>query len=148
MFSYKAMFIAFATGISIIFFSFFIYFGTETFVRYFGSKTDALVVMPAFDCDKEGRYGGPKIIVDVNHTAYELFITEADCNSGKYDRGKIIQVRIHPWKNDVVMEDSHPEFFFGGMVLLLAFNIYVFFKTKKDGPTGSSTPSAPSASRE
>ncbi|WP_346318461.1 hypothetical protein [Chitinophaga sp. YIM B06452] len=145
MFSHKAAFIAFATGISILFLGFFIYFGTETFARYFGSKTDALVVMPAFDCDKKGRYGGPKIIVDVNHTAYELYISEADCNSGRYDRGKIVQVRLHPWKNDVVMENSHPELYFGIMFLLLVFSVYFsFFKkdsaASSSGSASSSTP--------
>ncbi|RPD41438.1 hypothetical protein [Chitinophaga barathri] len=149
MFSNKAAFIVMATGMSLIFLGLFGYFGMETFVRYFGSKTDALVTMPAFNCDDSGRYGGPKIIVDVNGEAYELYISGSECNSGKYDRGKIVKVLIHPLRNDVVMESSHPEIYFGIMVLLLGFSIYAAFLHKESPKvTAPSTPATPSAKPE
>ena len=128
MFGEKTDFIIIASAFSLFAVLFFGYFFLYAYGKYFGKEVDAVIIATPGSAGRKNN----RAVVAVDSEAYDYYLSRREYNSGKFQVGTTVKVRVVPIISKIVTNTDYPELPVG--IILLVFGIgfrETFFKKQQ-----------------
>ncbi|SEM34655.1 hypothetical protein SAMN04488505_104119 [Chitinophaga rupis] len=105
MFGEKTDFIFIASAFSLFAVLFFGYFFLYAYGKYFGKEVNAVIIATPGSAGRKNN----KAVVAVDSEAYDYCLSRGEYNSGKFQVGTTIKVRVVPIIGTIVTNTDYPE---------------------------------------
>lgn len=127
MFGEKTDFIIIASALSIFMLLFFGYFFLYAYGKYFGEEVDAVIIATPGSVGRKNN----RAVVAVDNEAYDYYLSGSEYNSGKFQVGTTVKVKVVPIIGKIVTNTDYPEL--PVAIILLVFGIGFFGTFFKPG---------------
>ncbi|WP_217606673.1 hypothetical protein [Chitinophaga sp. GbtcB8] len=117
MFGEKTDFIIIASAFSLFAVLFFGYFFLYAYGKYFGKEVDAVIIATPGSAGRKNN----RAVVAVDNEAYDYYLSRREYNSGKFQVGTTVKVRVVPIISTIVTNTDYPEL--PVAIILLVFGI-------------------------